>query len=216
MCPRNESSSAASRAVGKSGSANLVQFAASKMPAITTKRKAYQKALQDGSVDPQRFYKERYQDTFAKIYQQLVDAQQEIREEPSYLRRKSLSRDLQRVLEPFGPFLEYANYKTYNKQLSEAAMKEAKVLEEIDVSDQPDPNSKNVLRVSGGSDCYTLLHVPVFLDVEGPAHSWVYLDAGGGGEFSNGLLTQRLQTDGQGKASTFWVSREILLVLIVC
>ena len=48
--------------------------------------------------------------------------------------------------------------------------------------------------------------MPVFLDVEGPVHSWEYLDAGGGGEFSNGLVTQPQETDGEGRASTYWVS----------
>ena len=122
-------------------------------------------------------------------------------------KRLPLSKAFFAALQPIGPFLQPATFRRSDLSLTPKQAAELETLEFADTGPAlPDPKGK-MLKTLTPTDVFTLIDLSIPIILRGPPETEIFLSAGGGGSFENGLPMQRIKTDKQGIAESSWVSR---------
>ena len=144
---------------------------------------------------------------FPRDLEKLANMPPAILKENNPHKKKHLVQAFQTALHPLGPYLQSSSYQKTDLSLSAAQAKELKQLERLHIEAMRDTSSNLTLKAVSRQHVYTMLHIPVYIDLKVPPHAEVFIKSNGGGEFPNGLSIQQLVADASGNINTYWVSR---------
>jgi len=172
----------------------------------------YMKAMAEGKVRPFPDIHDAWPGFQAKTARISADTvAMETEKNPAI--RATLAKGIFALLQEVGPFLQAADYLEQPPvPLTAAQVQEMTRLENAWNQSQDVPyirdkaGNQTHLVILSPLHQYTIRSLAVELAFKAPPGSKIYVDAGDGGEFSNGLMTVELIAGKDGLASVLWVS----------
>lgn len=174
---------------------------------VTANNIQFHKDVKDGKSIPFSDLKRRYIEEFPGTLHSLSKDYHKILSETRPATRKSLTIAFQKALRPIAPYLSSSEYGNADMSLTKKQHTELVRLQKLDPRTQIGAPGLPELLTQGDTHTYTMLHLPVYMQLKAQPGASVFFSTNAGGEFSNGLNMQEIKANDKGIAEAQWVSK---------
>ncbi len=183
---------------------NQLEMFRNRAATMRLQQKEYLEKLAAGEITPWEDLRKSYP-LMQKQLEELKNSLHSIETEKDPVKRAEIRKVVQTALSFIGPYLKPADPRETDTSLTAEQVTE---LDQFEAAKRAlKPTGNHVLKPLSKRSIHTLLDLEVVFDVQGRPNETLYVEALGGGSFSNGLSVMALNADKEGVASINWISR---------